>query len=132
MGREVLGRGSMLMWQVQKVACDGKKGAWKERLCLFSDQGFGICTSCLYRGKAGLEVAEAQHMMGSLDLQGAAKDIEASVNWLKANVSQNEQEGERKALTEMEVSTKTLTMVLRSERELLSHKDLEEQLAELS
>ena len=41
----------------------------------------------LYRGKVGLEVAEAQHLMEGLDWPGAVKDIEASVNWLKANGS---------------------------------------------
>ncbi|MFS7921001.1 hypothetical protein Hanom_Chr03g00231491 [Helianthus anomalus] len=43
---------------------------------------------CLYRGKVGLDVAEAQHLMDGLDWQGAVKDIQASVNWLKANGSQ--------------------------------------------
>ncbi|GER43117.1 carboxymethylenebutenolidase [Striga asiatica] len=41
----------------------------------------------LYRGKVGLDVAEAQHLMDGLDWKGAVKDIEASVNWLKANGS---------------------------------------------
>lgn len=41
----------------------------------------------LYRGKVGLDVAEAQHLMEGLDWQGAVKDISASVNWLKANGS---------------------------------------------
>jgi hypothetical protein len=41
----------------------------------------------LYRGKVGLDVAEAQHLMDGLDWQGAVKDIEASVNWLKSNGS---------------------------------------------
>lgn len=41
----------------------------------------------LYRGKVGLDVAEAQHLMDGLDWQGAVKDIRASVNWLKANGS---------------------------------------------
>lgn len=41
----------------------------------------------LYRGKVGLDVAEAQHLMEGLDWQGAVKDIQASVNWLKANGS---------------------------------------------
>lgn len=41
----------------------------------------------LYRGKVGLDVAEAQHLMDGLDWQGAVKDIHASVNWLKANGS---------------------------------------------
>lgn len=47
---------------------------------------FGIVS--LYRGKVGLDVAEAQHLMDGLDWQGAVKDIEASVQWLKANGSQ--------------------------------------------
>lgn len=42
----------------------------------------------LYRGKVGLDVAEAQHLMDGLDWQGALKDIEASVKWLKANGSE--------------------------------------------
>ena len=45
-------------------------------------------SSCsLYRGKVGLDTAEAQHLMDGLDWQGAVKDIRASVNWLKANGS---------------------------------------------
>lgn len=47
---------------------------------------FIVCCS-LYRGKVGLDVAEAQHLMTGLDWQGAVKDIQASVNWLKANGS---------------------------------------------
>lgn len=47
---------------------------------------FASCFS-LYRGKVGLDVAEAQHLMDGLDWQGAVKDISASVNWLKANGS---------------------------------------------
>lgn len=43
--------------------------------------------SSLYRGKVGLDVAEAQHLMDGLDWQGAVKDIQASANWLKANGS---------------------------------------------
>lgn len=42
----------------------------------------------LYRGKVGLDVAEAQHLMEGLDWQGAIKDIRASVGWLRANGSQ--------------------------------------------
>lgn len=41
----------------------------------------------MYRGKVGLDVAEAQHLMEGLDWQGAVKDIQASVNWLKATGS---------------------------------------------
>jgi len=41
----------------------------------------------LYRGKVALDVAEAQHLMEGLDWQGAVKDIQASVKWLKSNGS---------------------------------------------
>lgn len=41
----------------------------------------------LYRGKVGLDVAEAQHLMDGLDWQGAIKDLRASVEWLKADGS---------------------------------------------
>ncbi|RVW38938.1 hypothetical protein CK203_073601 [Vitis vinifera] len=52
------------------------------------DPGFKALIPDLYRGKVGLDVAEAQHLMDGLDWQGAVKDICASVNWLKANGSQ--------------------------------------------
>ncbi|CAN6445356.1 unnamed protein product [Victoria cruziana] len=52
------------------------------------EPGFRAVIPDLYRGKVGLEVAEAQHLMDGLDWQGAVKDIRASVNWLKANGSQ--------------------------------------------
>ncbi|KAL6535882.1 hypothetical protein OROHE_012726 [Orobanche hederae] len=51
------------------------------------DTGYKALIPDLYRGKVGLDVAEAQHLMDDLDWQGAVKDIEASVNWLKANGS---------------------------------------------
>ncbi|KAJ9176884.1 hypothetical protein P3X46_012152 [Hevea brasiliensis] len=51
------------------------------------DPGFKALIPDLYRGKVGLDVAEAQHLMEGLDWQGAVKDIRASVNWLKANGS---------------------------------------------
>ncbi|KAJ0112558.1 hypothetical protein Patl1_01981 [Pistacia atlantica] len=54
--------------------------------------GFKALIPDLYRGKVGLDVAEAQHLMDGLDWQGAVKDIGASVNWLKAN-------GSKKVLT---------------------------------
>ncbi|KAF3323583.1 carboxymethylenebutenolidase [Carex littledalei] len=50
-------------------------------------QGYRALIPDLYRGKVGLDVAEAQHLMEGLDWQGAVKDIRASVNWLKANGS---------------------------------------------
>ncbi|KAI4341018.1 hypothetical protein MLD38_025794 [Melastoma candidum] len=49
--------------------------------------GFRALIPDLYRGKVGLDVAEAQHLMDGLDWQGAVKDIKASANWLKANGS---------------------------------------------
>ncbi|CAM8955832.1 unnamed protein product [Rhodiola kirilowii] len=49
--------------------------------------GFKALIPDLYRGKVGLDVAEAQHLMDRLDWQGAVKDIQASANWLKANGS---------------------------------------------
>lgn len=51
------------------------------------DNGYKTLIPDLYRGKVGLDVAEAQHLMDGLDWQGAVKDIEASVNWLKSNGS---------------------------------------------
>ncbi|KAF8410758.1 hypothetical protein HHK36_003295 [Tetracentron sinense] len=52
------------------------------------EPGFKALIPDLYRGKVGLDVAEAQHLMDGLDWQGAVKDIHASVSWLKANGSQ--------------------------------------------
>ncbi|KAI3851251.1 hypothetical protein MKX03_002239 [Papaver bracteatum] len=49
--------------------------------------GYKALIPDLYRGKVGVDVAEAQHLMDGLDWQGAVKDISASVNWLKANGS---------------------------------------------
>ncbi|CAA2961167.1 carboxymethylenebutenolidase homolog [Olea europaea subsp. europaea] len=51
------------------------------------EPGYKALIPDLYRGKVGLDVAEAQHLMDGLDWQGAVKDIQASVNWLKANGS---------------------------------------------
>ncbi|KAL4581350.1 hypothetical protein LXL04_017564 [Taraxacum kok-saghyz] len=52
------------------------------------DPGYKALIPDLYRGKVGLDAAEAQHLMDGLDWPGAVKDIQASVNWLKANGSQ--------------------------------------------
>ncbi|CAA7402089.1 unnamed protein product [Spirodela intermedia] len=52
------------------------------------EPGFKVLIPDLYRGKVGLDVAEAQHLMEGLDWQGAVKDIQASAEWLKANGSQ--------------------------------------------
>ncbi|KAL5975423.1 hypothetical protein ACLOJK_019745 [Asimina triloba] len=51
------------------------------------NSGYKALIPDLYRGKVGLDVAEAQHLMDDLDWPGAVKDISASVNWLKANGS---------------------------------------------
>ncbi|KAJ8452938.1 hypothetical protein Cgig2_014701 [Carnegiea gigantea] len=51
------------------------------------EPGFKALIPDLYRGKVGLDVAEAQHLMDGLDWKGAVKDIEASVSWLKAHGS---------------------------------------------
>ncbi|CAA0815475.1 alpha/beta-Hydrolases superfamily protein [Striga hermonthica] len=51
------------------------------------DKGYKALIPDLYRGRVGLNAAEAQHLMDSLDWKGAVKDIEASVNWLKAEGS---------------------------------------------
>lgn len=50
----------------------------------------------LYRGKVGLDTAEAQHLMDGLDWPGAIKDIRASVEWLKANGSKKVSNSNRK------------------------------------
>ncbi|KAG0464089.1 hypothetical protein HPP92_020158 [Vanilla planifolia] len=49
--------------------------------------GYRALIPDLYRGKVGLDVAEAQHLMEGLDWSSAVKDIDASVKWLKANGS---------------------------------------------
>ncbi|XP_065040889.1 uncharacterized protein LOC135674716 [Musa acuminata AAA Group] len=49
--------------------------------------GYRTLIPDLYRGKLGLDAAEAQHLMEGLDWQGAVKDIRASVNWLKSTGS---------------------------------------------
>lgn len=52
------------------------------------EPGYKALIPDLYRGKVGLDAAEAQHLMEGLDWPGAIKDIQASANWLKANGSQ--------------------------------------------
>jgi hypothetical protein len=41
----------------------------------------------LYRGKVGLEMAEAQHLYQGLDWPGAVADIAASAKWLREHGS---------------------------------------------
>ena len=49
--------------------------------------GYRALVPDLYRGKVALDAAEARHLMEGLDWQGAIKDIQASVKWLKENGS---------------------------------------------
>ncbi|XP_002983107.2 uncharacterized protein LOC9654293 [Selaginella moellendorffii] len=52
-----------------------------------ASKGFRSLIPDLYRGKLGLDAAEAQHLMESLDWPGAVKDVAASVKWLKEHGS---------------------------------------------
>ncbi|XP_027346592.1 uncharacterized protein LOC113858254 isoform X2 [Abrus precatorius] len=79
-----------------ELLCFRSGGVWILKLkimlsicCIWMTDQFCLRTSpsSLYRGKVGLDVAEAQHLFDGLDWQGAVKDIHASVNWLKANGS---------------------------------------------
>ncbi|KAI4968706.1 hypothetical protein ZWY2020_046036 [Hordeum vulgare] len=49
--------------------------------------GYRALIPDLYRGKVALDAAEARHLVEGLDWQGAIKDIQASVKWLKQNGS---------------------------------------------
>ncbi|XP_057872364.2 uncharacterized protein LOC131078627 [Cryptomeria japonica] len=51
------------------------------------DSGYKTLIPDLYRGKVGLDAAEAKHLMDGLDWIGAVKDIKASAKWLKENGS---------------------------------------------
>ncbi|BFI23923.1 carboxymethylenebutenolidase [Marchantia polymorpha subsp. ruderalis] len=59
----------------------------KNHAATIASNGFRTLIPDLYRGKVGLDAAEAQHLMEGLDWQGAVKDVEASVKWLKENGS---------------------------------------------
>ena len=48
-----------------------------------ADQGYVTLVPDLYRGKVGLDVAEAQHLFDGLDWQQAVKDVQASVEFLR-------------------------------------------------
>ncbi|GER37019.1 proteasome subunit alpha [Striga asiatica] len=56
------------------------------QMILRFDKGYKALMPDLYRGKVGLDAAEAQHLMEGLDWKGAVKDIEASVNRLRFNI----------------------------------------------
>ncbi|GLJ15081.1 hypothetical protein SUGI_0246500 [Cryptomeria japonica] len=51
------------------------------------DSGYKTLIPDLYRGKVGLDVAEAKHLMDGLYWIGDVKDIKASAKWLKENGS---------------------------------------------
>ncbi|KAL3702232.1 hypothetical protein R1sor_020254 [Riccia sorocarpa] len=59
----------------------------KNHAATIANKGYRTLIPDLYRGKVGLDIAEAQHLMEGLDWQGAVKDIAASVQWLKENGS---------------------------------------------
>ncbi|KAI5060316.1 hypothetical protein GOP47_0024736 [Adiantum capillus-veneris] len=59
----------------------------KNHAALIASKGFRTLIPDLYRGKVGLDAAEAQHLMDGLDWSGAVKDVADSVNWLKQNGS---------------------------------------------
>ncbi|CAM6017577.1 unnamed protein product [Sphagnum balticum] len=52
-----------------------------------ASKGYRALIPDLYRGKLGLEVAEAQHLSQGLDWPGAVADIAASAKWLKEHGS---------------------------------------------
>ncbi|KAJ7243629.1 hypothetical protein O6H91_Y433500 [Diphasiastrum complanatum] len=59
----------------------------KNHASTIAKMGYRSLIPDLYRGKVGLDVAEAQHLLEGLDWQGAVKDIAASAKWLKENGS---------------------------------------------
>ncbi|CAM6087649.1 unnamed protein product [Calypogeia fissa] len=59
----------------------------KNHASAIAKKGYRALIPDLYRGKVGLDAAEAHHLMEGLDWQGAVKDIAASVKWLKENGS---------------------------------------------
>lgn len=59
----------------------------KNHATAIAKNGYRALIPDLYRGKVGLDAAEAHHLMEGLDWQGAVKDIVASVKWLKDNGS---------------------------------------------
>lgn len=59
----------------------------KNHAATIAKMGFRSLIPDLYRGKIGLDAAEAEHLMSNLDWPGAVKDVAASVKWLKENGS---------------------------------------------
>eukprot|EP00250_Pteridium_aquilinum_P000179 c10202_g1_i1 orf=172-966(+) len=59
----------------------------KNHAAFIASKGFRTLVPDLYRGKVGLDAAEAQHLMDGLDWPGAVKDVAESVKWLKDNGS---------------------------------------------
>jgi len=55
----------------------------KKHAINIASKGYRALIPDLYRGKLGLEVAEAQHLLEGLDWPGAVADIAASAKWLK-------------------------------------------------
>ncbi|MCO5592851.1 hypothetical protein L7F22_046855 [Adiantum nelumboides] len=59
----------------------------KNHAAFIASKGFRTLIPDLYRGKVGLDAAEAQHLMDDLDWSNAVKDVAESVKWLKENGS---------------------------------------------
>ncbi|KAL2649786.1 hypothetical protein R1flu_017914 [Riccia fluitans] len=59
----------------------------KNHAATIAKKGFRTLIPDLYRGKVGLDAAEAKHLMDGLDWPGAVKDVAASAKWLKENGS---------------------------------------------
>jgi len=55
----------------------------KNHAMTIAQKGYRALIPDLYRGKLGLDAAEAQHLMEGLDWPGAVADIAASAKWLK-------------------------------------------------
>ncbi|GBG61780.1 hypothetical protein CBR_g23740 [Chara braunii] len=59
----------------------------KNHASTIASRGFRALIPDLYRGKLGLEAAEAQHLMEGLDWKGAVEDIRAAAKYLKSEGS---------------------------------------------
>lgn len=59
----------------------------KNHAMTIAQKGYRALIPDLYRGKVGLDAAEAQHLMEGLDWPGAVADIAASAKWLKEHGS---------------------------------------------
>lgn len=56
----------------------------KEQAGLIAARGFRVLVPDLYRGKVGLDAAEAEHLMSSLDFPAAVKELGEAVAYLRS------------------------------------------------